>query len=129
MEVSLSFNGSLNKKKIPLFVPYNSKIADITHADTANHELVLANEAGNGAIAGETRKIIAVAISATRVTGTGYFRTRPNEGTALALELGAYSSYGRGYMAIADGSQRLRYYLSVSGDDFDVYCYGYVVEA
>lgn len=118
----MSFSGSLNKKKIPLFVPYNAKIADITHADTSVHTLTLANAAGTGAIAGETRKIIALIWKDIRISGTGSLAKFPNEGSN--------STWGSPVdIVIAEGSQRASYSLSVAGDDFDVYCYGYVVEA
>jgi hypothetical protein len=108
-----------------LFVPLNAKIADITHADTLKHTLTLANGAGTGAIAGETRKIIAVHLSAWRMGGTGFFETYPNEGAQFQTILWDTSW---GYQAIANGTQRIQYNLSVANDDWDVYCFGYVVE-
>ena len=111
-----------------IFVPYNGKIADITEADTNKHTLELANAAGTGAIAGETRKIVAVNLSSTRIAGTGYFHLYPNEGTHY-LELGSWNTYPRGYYAIANGTQRIQYSLTDANDDYDIYCFGYVVEA
>lgn len=52
-----------------ILVPYNAKIADITHPDTNKHYLTLANSGGTGAIAGETRKIIMVILNALRMSG------------------------------------------------------------
>ena len=105
-----------------IFVPYNGKIADITEADTNRHTLDLATALN------ETRKIVAVNVSGTRITGTGYFHVYPNEGTHY-FELGVWNTYPRGYCAIANGTQRLQYKLSVANDDYDIYCFGYVVEA
>ena len=126
MSINFSFSGSLNKKKIPLFVPYNGKIADITHADTGKHTLTLANAAGTGAIAGERRKIIGAILLGNRQAGTGEFYIYPNEGSSY-LHC-TWALYGK-LIIIADGTQRVQYSLTVAGDDFDFYCYGYVVEA
>jgi hypothetical protein len=109
-----------------IFVPYNGKIADITHADTDKHYLTLANSAGTGAIAGETRKIVAITIKTNRMAGSGAFYMYPNEGTSsYAISSGVVGSM----IVIADGTQRLQYNQTVAGDDWDVYCLGYVVEA
>lgn len=121
-------SGRYNTRPVKqFFVPYNGKIADITHADTNKHTLILANAAGTGAIAGETRKIIAVYIGVTRMAGTGEVFVFPNEG-ATYLNLGYLVFYGRGFHVIANGTQRWQYKLSVANDDFDLYCLGYVVE-
>ena len=118
---------SFSHKKGQTFVPYNGKIADITHADINKHELTLANGAGTGAITGETRKIICVILEARRIAGTGYFPVYPNEGTAYAsLSSGGWTVYP---IVIANGLQRLQYNLSVANDDWDLYSMGYVVEA
>ena len=109
-----------------IFVPYNAKIADITHADTNLHTLTLANAAGTGAIAGETRKIVALAIDANRVAGTGNFYVYPNEG--VNTYNATWGSEGE-MVVIANGTQRFQYSLTVNNDDFDIYCLGYVVEA
>jgi len=119
---------SFSHKKGQTFVPYNGKIADITHADTNKHTLTLANGAGTGAIAGETRKIIAVQLGCARIAGTGYFKAYPNEG-AGPNEFPTLMGYGYNKVVIANGTQRLQYALSVANDDFDLYCYSYVVEA
>jgi hypothetical protein len=121
-EISLS---GLSGQQI--FVAYNGKIADITHADTNQHTLELANPAGTGAIAGETRKIVMVHVIPARIAGTGSFYVYPNEG-AQFVDLGNWF-YSRGITIIANDSQRLQYSLSVANDDFDLYCFGYVVEA
>ena len=109
-----------------IFVPYNGKIADITHADTNLHTLELANAAGTGAIAGETRKIIALFPYMLRAAGTGNVRVYPNEGTQW-LDLAGYVA--RGFCVIGANLQRVQYSLSVAGDDFEFHCLGYVVEA
>jgi len=103
-----------------IFVPYNGKIADITHADTNKHTLDLATALS------ETRKIIALVLTGYRVTGTGYMCVYPNEGV-LAQE--TYYGTHCAFTIIANGSQRVQYALSVAGEDFDMRCFGYVVEA
>jgi len=102
-----------------LFVPYNGKIADITHADTNKHTLDLAT-----ALA-EPRKIIGVFFGVERIAGTGFFGFYPNEGVqAKYLATGGTGAL----IIIADGTNRLQYALTVANDDFDGYCFGYVVE-
>jgi len=112
-------SGHLKTQKI---VPKNAKIADITHADTAKHTLDLA------AALSETRKIIDIHVSTNRIGGTGYFRVYPNEGTAH-LQCGTYSDGSDHRVIIANGTQRLQYSLTTANDDFDLFCFGYVVEA
>ena len=105
-----------------IFVPYNGQIADITHADTNKHTLDLA------AALSETRKIIEITVVAFRIGGTGYFYVYPNEGvdsTRACTASGARTEQ----VIIANGSQRLQYHLSVANDDWDLMCFGYVVEA
>jgi len=109
------------------FVPYNGKIADITEADTLKHYLTLANSAGTGAIAGETRKIIAILIEAKRMAGTDSFLAYPNEGAQYGYYASTISRPP--LIVIADGTQRLQYSQNAANDDFDLYCFGYVVEA
>jgi gamma-glutamyltranspeptidase len=108
------------------FVPYNGKIADITHADTNKHYLTLANASGTGAIAGETRKIVAVKLYLDRTTGTGYMHVYPNEGNTIEFIYSWEQSYG--FIVIKDGTQRLQYSQTVANDDLDLYCLGYIVE-
>lgn len=104
-----------------LFVPYNGKIADITHADTVHHYLDL------GAALSATRKTIMVILSNTRIAGTGGLNVYPNEGVSSFTLTSTRT--GTGDVAIKNGTQRLDYALNVAGDDFDLYCFGYVVEA
>ena len=107
--------------KKQFFIPYNDKIADITHADTLTHTLDLATALS------ETRKIISVGVTSLRVTGTGAIRVWPNEGV-----YGSDLNLSRQYptqIIIKDGTNRLKYNLSVADDDFELYCFGYVVEA
>ena len=112
-------------KKRHEFVPYNGKIADITEADTNTHTLTLANGAGSGAISTETRMIVSVRLKPSRVSGTGNFLCYPNEGVYTYT----FSTTEEGEVGVAAGSQRLQYALSVVNDDWDLYCFGYVVEA
>lgn len=104
-----------------IFVPYNGKIADILEDDTDKHFLDLATPLG------ETRKIIAVLTGAERITGTGYFVWYPNEGARMT----GWVSYANTLQVtvIANGTQRLQYAQTVANDDWDFYCFGYVVES
>jgi len=103
-----------------IFVPYNGKIADITHADTNQHNLDLA------AALSETRNIISVLIQAERVSGTGYFRMYPNAGAQQIS--GGTGTLDLKECVLAVGSNNLLYQLSVANDDWDIWCMGYVVE-
>jgi len=107
--------------KMLKIIPYNDKIADITEADTATHTLDLATALS------ETRTIIAVIVSAERVTGTGYCLMYPNEGST-PMGYGIDRRFF-GYIVIKDGTNRLQYSLTNANDDFDLYCFGYVVKA
>jgi len=102
-----------------LWVPYNGKIADITHPDIIKHFLDLE------VALGETRKIVAVIVSAERIAGTGIFSVYPNEGARGQEITGGHFTK---VTVIMDGTQRLQYALSVANDDFDLYCLGYIVE-
>lgn len=102
-------------------VPKNAKIADITHEDTNMHTLDLA------AALGETRKIVSVWIRAQRMgASTGFLLIYPNEGATYMQQ--DNTTWIVGDITIANGTQRLQYALSVSGDDFDVFCMRYIVE-
>lgn len=109
------------RTRIPqFFVPYNAKIADISHADILKHTLDLS------VALPETRKIIAVIVGAQRMAGTGNFYVYPNEGVT-----GMWCRHDQFYpfTIISNGTQRLQYAQTVAGDDWDLYCVGYVVEA
>lgn len=104
-----------------IFVPYNGKIADITHADTNKHMLDLAIALG------ETRKIISIEIVPFRMGGTGNFYTFANEGGNSIY--GFTDNVQNRHVILANGTNRLQYQLSPANDDWDLYCHGYVVEA
>ena len=106
-------------------VPLNKKIADITHADTNKHTLDL-SAAGVLQTGGETRKIVALVLTGKRMVGTGYLYYYPNEGnySLTSIDVGSGA-----FVFIKDGTQRLQYSLTVSGDDYDLICHGYYVEA
>jgi len=107
-----------------IYVPYNGKIADITHADTNKHTLDLATALS------ETRKIIVVSVSAPRIAGSGHLRAYPNEGSTGVVIGASWGTNPYNFeIIIADGTQRLEYDLTWADDDFDLYCLGYVVEA
>lgn len=109
-----------------IIVPKNDKIADIKEADTNKYYLTLANAGGTGAIAGETRKIIAVSVRVDRAAGTGMLNFFPKEGVNSS---GQTLNFMYSPIIIADGTQRLQYSQTVANDDFDLYCLGYVVES
>jgi len=108
------------------FIPYNGKIADITHADALKHTLTLADATGTGAIPGETRKVVAIICCAVLMAGAGTLNSYPNEG-AVVLAISSASTACQ-IVVIADNTQRLQYALTVAGNDFDLYCFGYIVE-
>lgn len=112
--------GSLDKRKLAVFVPYNDKIADINEDDTDQHFLDLATALS------ESRKIIAVTIASYRNAGTGGLRVFPNEG-GVYVDINTITLWGM--VVIKNGTQRLQYAQAVANDDFDLYCLGYVVEA
>lgn len=106
------------------FVPYNGKIADITHADTNKHTLDLATALV------ETRKIIAIIVLCVRITGTDNIIVYPNEGVlSVYIRTSTGNTNELSFIFLANGSNRLQYSLTTSGDDFDLNCFGYVVEA
>ncbi len=101
-------------------IPYSGKIADINEADTNKHTLDLET------ILGETRKILGVLVDAKRQAGTGYLYFYPNEGT---LNVTNATAGNKAYLiTLSDATQRLQYSQTVANDDFDCYCFGYVVE-
>jgi hypothetical protein len=103
-----------------IFVPYNAKIADITHADTNHHTVTL------GTNLSETRQIVAVILTSERQAGTGDFIAYPNGGGWTAISIWkAYPST----ISIAAGTGNFEYSLGAANDDFDLYCMGYWVEA
>jgi len=104
-----------------IFVPYNGKIADITHADTNKHTLDLATALS------ETRKIIAVNLTCNRIAGVGWLYVYPNE-EVTGYVVGTWMNIHM-LVVIANGTQRLQYRLDAVNDDHDLYCSGYVVEA
>lgn len=117
---------SATRSRGQIFVPYNGKIADITHADTLTHTLDLA------AALSETRKIIAVVVSAVRIAGTESLYAFPNEGAwcnQITTVTWADVIANTVLIIIANNTNRLQYRLSLANDDFDLYCFGYVVEA
>ena len=107
-------------RKVTLFVPYNGKIADIAHADTDKHFLDLKTALS------EKRKIIMVILYGLRKAGTGSFFMLPNEGVSVVTTSTAKYALP---IVIKDGTQRLQYKLEVANDTFDLYCFGYVLEA
>ncbi len=95
--------------------PASGKIADITHADTAEHSMAL--PAG---FPGNTRAIL---VLGNRIAGTGNFVLRSVSGVGIAGRLAHYSAHLWWVRAI-DG---LFYYnLTVANDDWDIYGVGYI---
>jgi len=101
-------------------VPYNGKIADITHADTNKHTLDLATALS------ETRDIVEVIVHADRMSGTNYLFGYPNEGSR-SVYLDSVATNTPATIVIAQGTNRLEYALGAANDDFDLYCLGYKV--
>jgi len=103
-----------------IFVPYNGKIANINETDTSKHFLDLATALS------ENRTIIGVILRGARISGTGVLYTYPDEGVSSNTIITGQSSVD---IIISAGTQRLQYAQSVANDDWDVVCFGYVVEA
>jgi len=119
MNLDKGQTATLNKKHLPKFVPYNAKIADITHADTNKHTLALDTALS------ETRTIIAIIVSCERIGGAGSLQYYSNEGTTAVKGADLWS---QATICMAAGTNRLQYALDTANDDFDLYCFGYVVE-
>lgn len=103
-----------------IYVGYNGKIASFQRSDTSIFYLNL-TEALN-----DKRTIVAISVRGVRVSGSGGLYTYPNEGSyPLAIGHSSFSSW----IIIKYGTNMLPLYQSVANDSWDVYCYGYVVEA
>lgn len=105
----------------PVFVPYNTQIADINESDINTHFLDLATALS------ETRTIIGLLTHANRVSGSGSFNVYPNEGSNI-LTIGSGSSLDK-LVIIASGTNRLKYAQSVANDDWNLLSMGYLVVA
>jgi len=103
-----------------LFIPYDAKIADINESDTNEHSLNLATALS------ETRTIVAVFLSWSRLAGTGLLGVYSK--TSAARYSGYISTSEETTTVVLDDSPNLYYKQSVANDDFDVFCTGYVVE-
>lgn len=114
--------GSLDPVSELEFVPFNDKIADISEDDTDRHFLDLETTLG------ETRKIVSIIVGGRRIIGTGWIYYYPNEGEFWVRT--SYQHYERTReVYIKEGTNRLQYRLDTVGDDWDLYCFGYTVEA
>ena len=103
-----------------IYVGYNGKIASFQRNDTNLFYLNL-TEALN-----EKRTIVAINVRGVRRSGTGILYTYPNEGDyPLAIGHSSFSSW----IIIKYGTNRLPLRQSVANDSWEIYCYGYVVEA
>ena len=101
-----------------VFVPYNGKIADINEDNTNYHYLALDTPLS------EMRTILAIFLGCARISGTGVLTGYPNEGATSGVNALNDRMW---VIVIASGTQRLMYRQSVANDDFDLYCFGYVV--
>ncbi|MDH7477958.1 MAG: LamG domain-containing protein [Candidatus Bathyarchaeota archaeon] len=103
-----------------IYVGYNGKIASFQRNDTSLFYLNLTE------VLNDERTIIAINVRGVRVSGSGGLYTYPNEGGyPLAIGHSSFSSW----IIIKYGTNRLPLYQSVANDSWDVYCYGYVIEA
>lgn len=100
------------------FVPFNDKIADITHPDILDHYLTLKE-------LGLPDNTVCMVLYAQRMAGGGGFRVYPNEG-AMQCSISSTTAYARyAINPIGIINRRLKYALSFAGDDYDLYCFGY----
>lgn len=103
-----------------IYVGYNGKIASFQRTDTSLFYINLTEALD------DERTIIAINVRGVRVSGSGGLYTYPNEGVyPLAIGHSSFSSW----IIIKYGTNRLPLYQSVANDSWDVYCYGYVIEA
>ena len=111
---------SIRGRKVTTFVPDNTKVADITHADVNHHTITLATM-------GLPVTAVCLILGAMRQGGTGMFYAYPNEG-GVGFYIGHVggTSYAKSVGII---NQRLEYNLTVANDDFDLYCFGYWIES
>lgn len=100
-------------------INYNGKIADITHADTSKHTINLT------VVLSESRKIMWIELACTRNSGTGYMWSYPNNGSQYR-NISSATSSGVTYICGTTINSFI-YSLTVSGDDFDLFCFGYAV--
>lgn len=106
-------------KEFTQFVPYNGKIADITHADTDLHTITLTS-------LGLPNNTVAINLQAFRMSGTGDFYAYPNEG-AMQINLFQAAYKSSELIGLKNATYRMQYKLSVAGSDWDLYCSGYFV--
>lgn len=105
--------------KLLVFVPYSAKIADINEADINAHTFDIQTALS------ETRTVVAAWLSYIRIGGAGELNVYPNSGsTAIGIQWTEQPSM----TAIQAGTQEVKYAQTVANDDFDVYCFGYLVE-
>lgn len=101
--------------KILQFFGANEKIADVNESASGAHICSISTKV--------PPNCVAILLSADRITGSGTFRIYPNEGTTNVT-----LSDATDISLIAMSNQRLKWALSVPGDDFDLYMFGYFVE-
>ena len=103
-----------------IYVGYNGKIASFQRNDTNLFYLNL-TEALN-----EKRTIVAINVRGVRRSGAGILYTYPNEGGyPLAIGHSSFSSW----IILKYNTNRLPLRQSEANDSWEIYCYGYVVEA
>ena len=107
-----------SKQATRLVILDETKIADITHADTAEHELDLTGLVPPNAIA--------LLVVADRVSGTGNITFRPRSSGSAAVMLGKADE--KPLVIAPINFPNLTYKLTVSGDDWDLLLCGYFVE-
>lgn len=102
-----------------VFVPMSAKIADINETDTDYHTLDLQTALS------ETRTIVSIVASASRIGGSGNIGFYANSGTTAVY----WSAYLQPACVVSIADNELKYSLQTANDDFDVYCFGYTVIA
>lgn len=108
-------------KQVEVWVPYNAKIADLQENDTDKHTLDMQSSLS------EDRIVVGAIVRAVRISGGGSFLVYPNEGTARQMNISA-GDYSALFVPFAVDTSRLQWANSQANDDWDLYCYGYVVK-
>jgi len=97
---------------------YADKIADINESDVVVHYLSLTQ-------LGMPDNVVALLLSATRLSGTGTLYVWPMDGV-YQLEVSPAAHNPQVLCCIAN--KRLKYHQTVANDDFDLFCTGYFTE-
>ena len=107
----------LGVPKALILVPYNAKIADITHGDVNFHTFDLTS-------VGIPSNAVMVILNITRMGGAQAIDPYPYSGTQVMKQ--AVANRQDILLPIVNGE--FKYKLQLANDDFDVFCFGYFLQ-